>query len=455
MINQRVDLTLDSREFEKIYNRKKIVSMYTLGCKVNQYETDAMIELFKDRGYDIREFDEFSDVYVINTCTVTAMSDKKSRQMIRRAKKINPESVMAVVGCYSQKSPDEIISIDGVNLVMGTSDRNKIVSEVEKLTGVEKVVEVIDIMKQREFEDLSLSNLKGKTRAFLKIQEGCDRFCSYCIIPYTRGPVRSRKLEDIIKEVKELSEKGFSEIVLTGIHVASYGKDLNEKNSLLDVITEIGKIEKVKRIRTSSVEPLIITKEFLEGISKVEQFCPHFHLSLQSGCDETLKRMNRRYDTKMYKTAVDMIRSIYPDAAITTDVIVGFPSETEDEFNETLRFLKEINLYDAHIFKYSPREGTKAALMKDQVSPQEKNQRSEALINLGKENKRAFEKRFLGEEVEVLFESHSKEGYEGHTKNYIKVWVKSKEDIQGKILKVKLTESTDEFVIGELSNINS
>ena len=312
MINERVDLTLDPSEFEKIYNRKKIVSMYTLGCKVNQYETDAMIELFKNRGYEIGEFDEFSDVYVINTCTVTAMSDKKSRQMIRRAKKINPESVMAVVGCYSQKSPDEIISIDGVNLVMGTSDRNKIVSEVEKLTGIEKVVEVIDIMKQREFEDLSLSNLKGKTRAFLKIQEGCDRFCSYCIIPYTRGPVRSRKLEDIIKEVKELSEKGFSEIVLTGIHVASYGKDLNEKNSLLDVITEIGKIENVKRIRTSSVEPLIITKEFLEGISKVEQFCPHFHLSLQSGCDETLKRMNRRYDTKMYKSAVDMIRNIYP-----------------------------------------------------------------------------------------------------------------------------------------------
>lgn len=429
-----INLALDMCDFYNQYARNKIVSMHTLGCKVNQYETDAMQQLFVESGYEISEFDEFADVYVINTCTVTAVSDKKSRQMIRKAKKQNPNAIIAVVGCYSQQSPEEVMSIEGVNLVMGTKDRQKIVEEVEKLTADQQINEVEDIMKQTEFERLSINKAGGKTRAFLKIQEGCDRFCSYCIIPYTRGPIRSKPLEDITEEVSQLAENGYKEIVLTGIHVASYGKDRGE-SSLIDVIERLGAIKGIERIRTSSVEPLIISQEFLSRLTKVESFCPHFHLSLQSGSDSVLKRMNRRYTSKQYEEAVDLIRKYFPDAAITTDVIVGFPGESEKEFEETLEFLKKINLYEMHIFKYSVREGTKAALMLDQVSSDEKNRRSSILLELSLENKNRYEREYMNKVVEVLFESKINDSYFGHTKNYIKVGVKADRNLEGQIKK--------------------
>ncbi len=444
-MSNRVNLALDMQDFYDEYNRNKIVGMHTLGCKVNQYETDAMQQIFMEKGYQTSDFDEFADVYVINTCTVTSMSDKKSRQMIRKAKKHNPDAIIAVVGCYSQQSPGEVMSIDGVNLVMGTKDRQKIVEEVEKITDNQQINEVEDIMKETEFEKLSISKAGGKTRAFLKIQEGCDRFCSYCIIPYTRGPIRSKPLEDIIDEVTELAKNGYKEIVLTGIHVASYGKD-TKASSLIDVIENIGDIKGIERIRTSSVEPVIINDELLSRLVVVKAFCPHFHLSLQSGSDSVLKRMNRRYSAQQYKEAVELIREYFPDAAITTDVIVGFPGETEKEFEETLEFLKNINLYEMHIFKYSKREGTKAATMKDQVSSEEKTCRSNILLELSDHNKQEFEKKHINKELEVLFESNNEGYYLGHTKNYIKVAVKTDLNLEGEIKKALVKGIDKDFV---------
>ncbi len=449
MLKPKVELSLFAEEFYNRYQRHKQVAFFTLGCKVNQYETDAMEHLFRDVGYEVTDFENFADVYVINTCTVTSMSDKKSRQMIRRAKKHNENAIIAVVGCYSQKSPDEVIAIEGVNLVMGTSDRNKIVTEVEKLDVKDHVIEVEDIMKQRVFEALSIEETYGKTRAFLKIQEGCDRFCSYCIIPYTRGPVRSRPINDIISEVKSLAKNGYKEVVLTGIHVASYGKDLGDIR-LIDVIKAINDIDGIHRIRTSSVEPLIITDDFLSELKEIDKFCPHFHLSLQSGSDSVLERMNRRYDKAEYKSAVDKIRKIYPDAAITTDIIVGFPGETEMEFEETRLYLKEMKLYEMHIFKYSPREGTKAAVMNEQVKPELKNRRSEILIKLADKNKYDFEKGFVDKEVEVLFETCNNGIYEGHTKNYIKVYAHSDVDIIGEIALVRLEKIENKKLFGKI-----
>lgn len=448
-MSNKINLALDMCDFYNKYARNKIVSMHTLGCKVNQYETDAMQQLFVENGYEISDFEEFADVYVINTCTVTAMSDKKSRQMIRKAKKQNPNAVIAVVGCYSQQSPDEVMSIEGVNLIMGTKDRQKIVEQVEKLTADQQINEVEDIMKQTEFEKLSINKTGGKTRAFLKIQEGCDRFCSYCIIPYTRGPIRSRPLEEIAEEVSQLAENGYKEIVLTGIHVASYGKD-NGENSLIDVIESLGNIQGIERIRTSSVEPLIISDEFLSRLIQIKSFCPHFHLSLQSGSDSVLKRMNRRYTSKQYEDAVKLIRKYFPEAAITTDVIVGFPGESEEEFQETLEFLKRIELYEMHIFKYSIREGTKAAEMDDQVSPEEKSRRSSILLELSAENKNKFERQYMDKEVEVLFESKNKDRYLGHTKNYIKVAVKADHDLEGQIKKTLVVDIDHEAVCAVL-----
>ncbi|SHK14481.1 tRNA (N(6)-L-threonylcarbamoyladenosine(37)-C(2))-methylthiotransferase MtaB [Tepidibacter formicigenes] len=446
---EKVDLSLDAETFYKKYGRKKTISTFTLGCKVNQYETEAMIELFKKASYEIVDCEEYADVYVINTCTVTNMSDRKSRQFIRRAKKKNPCSIIAVVGCYSQVAPEEILDIEEVNIVMGTNDRNKIVQIIEKVNSNTKLSTVDDIMKVREFEEMQIKEVRGKTRAFLKIQEGCDRFCSYCIIPYARGPVRSRLLDNIVSEVKELSNNGFKEIVLTGIHVASYGKDLGNVN-LLDVLKEIHKIEGIKRIRLSSVEPLLMTDDFIKEISSMDKICPHFHLSLQSGCDETLKRMNRKYTTKEYKDIVKKIRENIKNASITTDVIVGFPGETDEEFEKTYRFLEEIELSQMHIFKYSPRKGTPAAVMKNQVDPKIKQVRSEKLISLSKENYVKFASDFIDKTMPVLFEQKLENGYyEGLTPNYIRVLVKE-EDIEGKILNVKLKEIKEEFVEGIL-----
>ncbi|MBQ6632004.1 MAG: tRNA (N(6)-L-threonylcarbamoyladenosine(37)-C(2))-methylthiotransferase MtaB [Romboutsia sp.] len=431
----------------------KKVAFYTLGCKVNQYETEAMLEMFKKDGYTQVDSEEFADVYVINTCTVTHMSDRKSRQYIRRMKKKNPDAIIAVVGCYSQVSPEEILDIEEVNLVMGTNERRQIVEEIKKLDGSKKASTVDDIMKVRAFEEIEISQTNGRTRAFIKIQDGCDRFCTYCIIPYARGgKVRSRDLESIVAEVEKLVLNGYKEVVLTGIHVASYGKDVRDENiNLLTVIKTINEIDGIERIRLSSVEPILFTDEFVSEVSKMEKVCPHYHLSLQSGCDETLKRMNRRYTTKEYKEIVDRLRENIPNVAITTDVIVGFPGETNDEFNKTYEFLKEIELSQMHVFKYSPRKGTPAATMENQIDPQMKQLRSDKLLNLNKENFEKFAGKFIGQEIDVLFEQSIAENtYEGLTPNYIRVVVKSDKDIHGKILKVKLTDIKDEYVEGML-----
>ena len=430
----------------------KRVAFYTLGCKVNQYETEAMLELFEKEGYEKAETEDYADVYVINTCTVTHMSDRKSRQYIRRMKKKNPDAIIAVVGCYSQVSPEEILSIDEVNLVMGTNDRKKIVEEVKKIDASRKVSTVDDIMKVKAFEEIEINKTNGKTRAFMKIQDGCDRYCSYCIIPYARGRVRSRDLESIVKEVENLAANGYKEVVLTGIHVASYGKDIKETDiKLLDVIKQINDIEGIERIRLSSVEPILFTDEFVEAVSAMDKVCPHYHLSLQSGCDETLKRMKRRYTTEEYKTIVDRLRAAIPNVSITTDVIVGFPGETNEEFDKTYEFLKDIELTHMHIFKYSPRKGTPAATMENQVDPSTKHERSEKLLQLNEENFKKFGQKMLDKEFNVLFEQKVGDNkFEGLTENYVKVIVESDKDLSEQILKVKITDVKNEFLEGIL-----
>lgn len=430
----------------------KKVAFYTLGCKVNQYETEAMLELFEKEGYEKAETEDYADVYVINTCTVTHMSDRKSRQYIRRMKKKNPDAIIAVVGCYSQVSPEEILSIDEVNLVMGTNDRKKIVEEVKKIDASRKVSTVDDIMKVKAFEEIEINKTNGKTRAFMKIQDGCDRYCSYCIIPYARGRVRSRDLESIVKEVENLASNGYKEVVLTGIHVASYGKDIKDSDiKLLDVIKQINDIEGIERIRLSSVEPILFTDEFVEAVSTMDKVCPHYHLSLQSGCDETLKRMKRRYTTEEYKAIVDRLRAAIPNVSITTDVIVGFPGETNEEFDKTYEFLKDIELTHMHVFKYSPRKGTPAATMENQVDPSTKHDRSEKLLQLNEENFNKFGQKMLDKEFNVLFEQKVGDNkYEGLTENYVKVMVESDNDISEQILKVKIKDVKNEFLEGIL-----
>lgn len=428
--------------------RKKIISILTLGCKVNTYETEAVEELLRGNGYNIGKFEEYADVYIVNTCTVTAMSDKKSRQMIRRTRKLNPSAVVVVMGCYSQKAPNDLLAIEEVNLVLGTSNRKAILKEIEDITSDDKRIIVEDIMKIRDFEELEISEVRDRARALVKIQDGCDRFCSYCIIPFTRGPIRSRKLENIIEEVKRIVENGYKEVVLTGIHVASYGKDLGGI-SLIDVIEGIAKIDGLERIRTSSVEPLIITEEFVQRLGKIEEFCPHFHLSLQSGSDGVLSRMNRRYTSSEYKDAVQTIRKTFPFAAITTDVIVGFPEETDQEFQETYEFLQELKLYETHIFKYSPRHGTKAAEMPDQVDSSVKSHRSELLIKLNEKNKKDFEMLYLGQNADVLIETYENGYAVGHTKNYIKTGIKTEENLVNKVVACKISEISKDFVIAQ------
>ena len=430
----------------------KKVAFYTLGCKVNQYETEAMLELFEKEGYEKAETEDYADVYVINTCTVTHMSDRKSRQYIRRMKKKNPDAIIAVVGCYSQVSPEEILSIDEVNLVMGTNDRKKIVEEVKKIDASRKVSTVEDIMKVKAFEEIEINKTNGKTRAFMKIQDGCDRYCSYCIIPYARGRVRSRDLESIVKEVENLASNGYKEVVLTGIHVASYGKDIKDSDiKLLDVIKQINDIEGIERIRLSSVEPILFTDEFVEAVSTMDKVCPHYHLSLQSGCDETLKRMKRRYTTEEYKAIVDRLRAAIPNVSITTDVIVGFPGETNEEFDKTYEFLKDIELTHMHVFKYSPRKGTPAATMENQVDPSTKHDISEKLLQLHEEDFNQFGQKMLDKEFNVLFEQKVGDNkYEGLTENYVKVIVESDNDISEQILKVKIKDVKNEFLEGIL-----
>ena len=446
------NLSLSNEDFQKRYGRKKSAAIMTLGCKVNKYESEAVEEMLIREGYDIGAFTEMADVYIINTCTVTAMSEKKSRQMIRRTKKINPHAVVVVMGCYSQKSPEEIFNIEEVNIVLGTSQRYMLIEELKKTHADDKKIIVDDIMKIRNFEEMRINNVSDRTRALVKIQDGCDRFCSYCIIPYTRGPVRSRALENIVNEVTRLAENGYKEVVLTGIHVASYGKDIKDRElKLADVIEHIAEIQGIERIRTSSVEPLIITEEFMQRVSKVPAFCDHFHLSMQSGSNTVLRRMNRRYSSDEYAAAVSLIRAYYPDAAITTDVIVGFPQESPQEFEETKKFLADIKLYETHIFKYSPREGTKAIALGDDVSSQDKAARSNALIELSDKNKAAYHEKALGKTLEVLFENSDEEYCYGHTKNYIKIAVpKMQQSLINQIVNVKVVALSEDFIIGTI-----
>ncbi len=426
----------------------KKVALYTLGCRVNQYETEAMAETFIKKGYEAVDFEDYADVYVINTCTVTNMGDRKSRQMIRKAKRKNPDSIIAVAGCYAQVSPDEAAAIEGVDVVVGTSDKGRIADLVEEYEKNKKKIKMVEnIMNVREFEELQIDEYQDRTRAFLKIQDGCDRYCSYCLIPFARGPVRSRKPENIINEVVKLADKGFKEVILSGIHVASYGKDIGDV-TLLDVIKGINEVEGIERIRIGSVDPTFFTEKVIKEIAKIEKLCPHFHLSLQSGCNETLKRMNRHYTSEEYKATVEGLRQAFPDVSITTDVIVGFPGETDEEFESTYKFLKDIRLSKMHIFKYSPRKGTRAAQYKEQVPPEVKEQRSKILLELDSELERAFIEKFISRKMDVLFEEMNGEISNGYTKNYIKVSVNSEDDISGKIYDANLTECMGNYAKG-------
>jgi threonylcarbamoyladenosine tRNA methylthiotransferase MtaB len=429
------------------------VAFSTLGCRVNQYESEAMMERFIREGYEIVGFEDFADTYVINTCTVTNMGDKKSRQMIGRARRSNNHAIIAVVGCYSQVAPEEVSKIEGVDVVLGTRNKGEIVYWVNRAReDKEKFIQVNDVLRNNVFEDLSIEEYQDKTRAFLKIQDGCNRFCSYCLIPYARGAVCSKEPEKVLEEVKELAKNGFKEIILTGIHIASYGTDLKEKVTLVDVLETIDNVDGVERIRIGSIDPTFFTEDTIDRIAKLKKMCPHFHLSLQSGCDETLKRMNRSYTTKKYKDIVNELREKLQDVSITTDIIVGFPGETEEEFEVTYKFLEEIKLSKMHIFKYSPRKGTKAEAMKDDVNGNLKEDRSNRLIELNKINENAFMETFLGRSMKVLYEqksSHFKGYYEGYTPNYIKVVTESNEVIEdGNIMTTELIAVKDDYMQG-------
>ena len=442
----------------------KVVRFVTLGCKVNQYETNAMAQKFLEKGYQIIEEitpeneDIKPDICIINTCTVTNMSDRKSRQMLRRMKEKNPETIVVAVGCYAQVAKEELAKIPEIDLVLGNNEKVEVVKYVEEyINNNINNVELDDVMYSKEFSDFGDVTYTEKTRAVIKIQDGCDRFCSYCIIPYARGRVRSRKPESIISEITQIASKGIKEVVITGIHIASYGKDFAmSKDSklanyrLIDLLEEINEIQGIQRIRLGSIEPLLITEEFVERLIKLEKICHHFHLSLQSGCDETLKRMNRRYTTEQFKEIVRLLRNAYEDVNLTTDIIVGFPGETDEEFNKTYQFLKEIKFYKMHIFKYSPRKGTKAAVMPNQISGDIMEKRSRELIELSNENELEYNKNYIGKEMEVLFEEEKEKIYKGHTQNYILVYCQTDKKIDNKIEKVICKKAEQDHILGEV-----
>ena len=428
----------------------KKAASFALGCKVNQYESEAIAELFAEKGYEIVGIDEEADVYVINTCTVTNFGDKKSRQLIRKVKRQNENAIVAVVGCYAQTAPKELMEIAGVNLVIGTKDRAQIVEMVEqydRANGVEN--HVSDIMKERVYQPLSIPKLANRTRAYLKIQDGCSQYCSYCIIPYARGPIRSREPQEVVAEVKRLAENGFKEVVLTGIHVASYGKDRRD-TSLLDILKQVHEVEGIERIRFSSIEPNVVTEEFAQTMAALPKVCDHFHLSLQSGCDKTLKEMNRKYDTEKYRQAAATLRKYLPKVALTTDIIVGFPGETEEDFRESYAFAEEIGFAKIHVFPYSPKRGTPAAARKDQLLNAVKAERSHTLIQLSDKMAADFLADAVGTDAEVLYERAVGDGiYEGHTTNYMKVHGRSEADLTNRIAKTHITRVEGEMLFGD------
>ena len=426
----------------------KKVSFYTLGCKVNQYETNAMIQKFKEAGYEIVDMNnDISDICVVNTCTVTNISDRKSRHELRKVKDKNKKAIIVATGCYAQVSKTELEEMPEIDIVLGNTEKNDIVKYVEEfINDKEKIVEIDDIGMQKEFSEMGQITYTEKTRAVIKIQDGCNQFCSYCIIPYARGRVRSRRPEEIIKEIKKIAQKGIKEVVITGIHISSYGRDFNNENGLIELLENLNNIDGIQRIRLGSLEPKIITEEFVQRLTKLDKMCHHFHLSLQSGCDETLKRMNRKYTTQEFREIVQRLRKYYDDVILTTDVIVGFPGETEEEFNKTFEFLKEIKFYKMHVFPYSKRKGTRAAEMKEQVDGNIKEQRSRILITLSNENQKEYNVSLIGKKVEVLFEDKDGEYYKGHTQNYILVKYKTDEILDNTLRDVEITNAYTEYV---------
>ena len=437
---------------------EKTVAFYTLGCKVNQYETNAMEQQFIKNGYKVVDHHDFADIYVVNTCTVTNIAERKSRQMLRRVKDINKDAILVVCGCYAQVAKEELEKIPEIDIILGINEKNNIVEIVEdyikKQVSKEEIVS--DVSNQNEFLDFGDVTYTEKNRAVVKVQDGCNMFCTYCIIPYARGRIRSRKIESVVSEISKIAKLGIKEVVITGIHVASYGKDFEENIGLIDLLEAINKIDGIERIRLSSIEPNIIDEEFVKRLSKLEKICPHFHLSLQSGCDETLKRMNRKYTTKKYKEAVDLLRNYFPDVNFTTDVIVGFPGETEEEFNTTYKFLEEIKFYRMHVFKYSKRRGTVAEKMPNQIDGNIKEERSNKLIELSNKNENEYNESYIGKEVNVLFEEYENGYFRGYTTNYMMVNVPGKKEDEEKlvdhIFTVKILKNNEETreLIGEI-----
>lgn len=433
----------------------KKAALHNLGCKVNAYETEAMQHLLEEAGYEIVPFTQKADVYVINTCSVTNMADRKSRQMLHKAKKNNPDSIVVATGCYVQTSEKEVLNDLSVDIVIGNDRKHDLVRLLEEYS-LDSVNDTVDDINdgKHDFEELFIDQTKEHTRAFIKVQDGCNQFCSYCIIPYARGRVRSRRFENVIAEVERLAANGFKEVVLTGIHLSSYGVDFEEATGLLELIQAVNAVKGIERIRLGSLEPKIVTEHFASELSKLDKICPHFHLSLQSGCDETLKRMNRKYTTKEYERGCELLRKYFVHPAITTDVIVGFPGETEEEFEQTKAYLEHIHFYEMHIFKYSKRKGTRAAVMPDQIDEQIKAVRSEKLIALGHDMSKEFRKFYIGKNEEVLFEEKAvigdKEYFVGYTKEYVKVAKKTDENLENQIVSGRISGMlTDEILLFE------
>lgn len=406
---------------------KKKVALHNLGCKVNAYEVEAMQQLLENAGYETVPFEEGADVYVINTCTVTNIADRKSRQMLHKAKKMNPDAIVVATGCYAQADTEKLKEDTAVDLILGNNQKTQIVEALEEYEKEHaKQVQVIEINHTKEYEELSISSTAEHVRAYIKVQDGCNQFCTYCIIPFARGRVRSRKIEEVLSEVETLAAKGYKEVVLTGIHLSSYGVDFpkEERESLLSLIQAVNRVEGISRIRLGSLEPRIITEEFLEGIAKTGKVCPHFHLSLQSGCNKTLKNMNRRYSAQEYAEKCELIRKFYPAPALTTDVIVGFPQETEEDFEESYEFVKKIHFYETHIFKYSRRHGTKAASMDGQLTEAAKAQRSDRMLELHEIRAREYEEAMIGKKMELLLEEEieidGRPWYVGHSREYVR-----------------------------------
>lgn len=470
------------------------VKFYTLGCKVNTYETEAMEQQFMAYGYDLSESN--ADIYVINTCAVTNIAERKSRQMIRRAKEQNPKALIVVCGCYAQTSKEEIEKMLEVDIVIGVNEKTNIVKIVEDYlnknniistnmdvkSSNSNIVQVSDVMHQNNYLDFGTTTYTELNRAVVKVQDGCDRFCSYCIIPYARGKVRSRNPESVLKEIVQIAQDGIKEVVITGIHLASFGKDFSDEDAkkyrqtfgysqdfksfdpkddlhtggfrLIELLEQINKVKGIERIRLGSLEPKLITREFVTRLSKLEKICPHFHLSLQSGCNKTLKDMNRRYTTEEFENSANLLRKVYPEVALTTDIIVGFPNETDEDFEKTYEFLKKIRFYKMHIFKYSPKKGTVAIKMKNQIDGKVKEERSKKLIELSNKNQNEYNESYIGKTVKVLFEEYKNVYFKGHTANYIMVNAKGnltdESKIVNKILNVEIVENNNEELYGKI-----